>query len=228
MSESTVTNDLPAQNDNKAMWVLYAIGQGMPQDEAEQYTKAQLIDLYTAEGDGDSDGENGENGDGSGNGEQPATPAARTRSKAPDTSGITQDAIESGFVSIGGGLAAAGAPVRERKPEQKLMDAVAEKAYREWVTAGRPSQWEKLPVVTYFLDDEELPKYRYLIRRACAIVEPDNGATGVTVRFGNEFTLSEKMATRLDPENVNGLLDHIGKNVLMWAAVDKRRQTGEN
>jgi hypothetical protein len=216
MSDQTNTTELPAQNASKSEWTAYAVSTGMSQDEAENYTKAQLIDLFTEQG--EQSDENDENG-------EQTTPQTRTRSKAPDTSGITEAAIQSGFVSVGGGLAAAGAPVRERKPEQKLMDAVAAKAYGEWVAAGKPSQWEKLPVVTYFLDDEELPKYRYLIRRACAIVEPDNGATGVTVRFGNEFTLSEKMATKLDPENVNGLLDNIGKNVLMWAAVDKRQVT---
>jgi hypothetical protein len=218
MSEQTTTTDLPAQSDNKAAWVAYALGQGMSQEDAENYTKAQLIDVYTEQGN-DEDENGTEDGEG---GEQPAQTATRQRTKAPDTSGITEDAIQSGFVTVGGGLAAAGAPVRERKPEQKLMDAVAAKAYAEWVEAGKPSQWEKLPVVTYFLDDEELPKYRYLIRRACAIVEPENGASGVTVRFGNEFTLSEKMAYKLDPENQNGLIDNIGKNVLMWAAVDKR------
>lgn len=215
MSEQTITTELPAQNANKDAWIAYAVAAGMPQEEAESYTKAQLIDLYTEQGNGDEEGSEGQ--------EEGTT--RKPRSKAPDTSDITAEDIESGFVSVGGGLAAAGAPVRERKPEQKLMDAVAARAYREWVEAGRPSQWEKLPVVTYFLDDEELPKYRYLIRRACAIVEPENGASGVTVRFGNEFTLSEKMAMKLDPANDNGLLDHIGKNVLMWAAVDKRQVT---
>lgn len=221
MSEQT-NPQLPAQSDNKATWVDYAVESGMDRDEAEAYTKAQLIDLYTEEG-GDEEGE--ENGQEEGNESPSGEKSRKPRSKAPDTSGITEEEIQSGFVSIGGGLAAAGAPVRERKPEQKLMDAVAVSAYRKWIEADRPSQWEKLPVVTYFLDDEELPKYRYLIRRACAIVEPENGASGVTVRFGNEFTLSEKMANRLDPANENGLLDQIGKNVLMWAAVDKRQVT---
>lgn len=220
MSENTTTTELPAQNANKDAWIAYAVSTGMPLEEAEQYTKAQLIDLFTEEGDGDGDGENGD-----GEGSQEETKERKPRSKAPDTSDITKEAIEAGFVTMGGGLAAAGAPVRERKPEQVLMDGVATKAYHEWVAAGRPSQWEKLPVVTYFLSDEDLPKYRYLIRRACAIVEPENGATGVTVRFGNEFTLSERMAMKLDPANENGLQDHIGDNVLMWAAVDKRRQS---
>jgi hypothetical protein len=223
MSENTSTSTLPANSASKAEWVDFAAEQGLDRDEAEQYTKAQLIDLYTAEGDSEENGTEGEQ-DGE-SGQQEGEKERKPRTKAPDTSGITAEDIESGFLSVGGGLASAGAPVRERKPEQKLMDAVAARAYQQWIAADRPSQWEKLPVVTYFLNDEELPKYRYLIRRACAIVEPDNGATGVTVRFGNEFTLSEKMANQLDPANQNGLLDQIGKNVLMWAAVDKRQVT---
>jgi hypothetical protein len=203
MSDQTITTDAPAKPNtsaNKAAWVDYAIARGMDAEAAREAKKADLMALFAEE----------------------ATDEEKSRAKAPDTSGITAADIEAGFVSVGGSLAAAGAPVRERKPEQKLMDAVAEKAYQEWLDADRPSQWDKLPVVTYYLTDEQLTAYRYLIKRACQHVEPAEGSRGVTVRYGNVFTLSEKMANRLDPNNDHGLQDKIGLNVLMWAAVDRR------
>jgi len=204
MSDQTITTEAPAKPNasaNKAAWIEYAIARGMDAEAAREAKKADLMALFAEE---DNDEEK------------------TARAKAPDTSGITADDIGAGFVSVGGSLTAAGAPVRERKPEQKLMDAVAEKAYQEWLDADRPSQWDKLPVVTYYLTDEQLTPYKYLIKRACQHVEPAEGSRGVTVRYGNVFTLSEKMANKLDPDNVHGLQDKIGLNVLMWAAVDRR------
>lgn len=148
------------------------------------------------------------------NGEATAT---KTRSKAPDVSTVTLDAIN-GATLAPQELVVAAAPMRERNDQQKAMDAVAVKAYEAWIKAGRPSIWAKVPVVTYFLEEADVPKYKYLIRRACAIVEPAEGSPGVRVRFGNEFTLSEQMANR--PE-INRP-DDAGKIVLAWAAVDKR------
>lgn len=156
---------------------------------------------------------------GQSNGETPASEKAEgvkaTRSKAPDTSKVTLDAI--GRASLAApDLITASAPTRERSVEQKAMDAVAEKAYAAWLKADKPTVWGKMPVITYFLTDEEVAPYRYLIRRACSIVEPAEGSPGVRVRFGNEFTLSETMAEKI------GRPDDAGKTVLSWAAVDKR------
>jgi hypothetical protein len=156
---------------------------------------------------------------GQGNTETPAADGAETptatRAKAPDTSGIELDAINAAALAPAD-LIEASAPTRERKPEQKAMDEVAAKAYAAWLKAQRPTVWGKMPVVTYFLTEEEVPGYRYLIRRACSIVEPAEGSPGVRVRFGNEFTLSEEMAAKI------GRPDDAGKTVLAWAAVDKR------
>jgi hypothetical protein len=146
-----------------------------------------------------------------------AKPDRAPRAKAPDTSTVSLDAINAAVLAAPD-LVAATAPTRERSEQQKSMDAVAVKAYDAWIKAGRPSQWKDVPVVTYFLADEDVPKYRYLIRRACDIVEPSGGSIGVRVRFGNEFTLSEAMANR--PE-INRPED-AGKTVLAWAAIDKR------
>lgn len=140
---------------------------------------------------------------------------SKPRAKTPDTSKITPDAIN-GATLAAPDLVSAAQPMRERSPEQKVMDGVAVKAYAEWVKADRPSAWGKVPVVTYFVTAEEAPAYRYLIRRACAIVPPDGNSIGVRVRFGNEFTLSEQMAEKI------GRPDDAGKTVLAWAAVDKR------
>lgn len=139
----------------------------------------------------------------------------KARAKTPDTSKITPDAINAAVLAAED-LVTAAQPMRERSAEQKVMDGVAVKAYAEWVKAGRPSAWGKVPVVTYFVTAEEAPAYRYLIKRACAIVPPDGNSIGVRVRFGNEFTLSEQMAQKINRP------DDAGKTVLAWAAVDKR------
>jgi hypothetical protein len=39
----------PAQADNKAAWVDWAVSQGVDRDDAEAYTKADLIELYGSE-----------------------------------------------------------------------------------------------------------------------------------------------------------------------------------
>jgi hypothetical protein len=151
----------------------------------------------------------------------PGTDAEKApRAKAPDTSKITADEINAAVLATPD-LVSAAAPVRERSAEQKLMDTVATKAYAEWIKAKKPSVWQKMPVVTYVLDAEKVPAYRYLIRRACAIVEPADGSTGVRVRFGNEFTMSEAMATK------HGHPEYAGKTVLAWAAIDKREAADE-
>jgi hypothetical protein len=149
----------------------------------------------------------------------------KTRSKTPDTSDVSLDAIKAAVIAdptdpdLGDAseFFAAGQPQRARKPEQEAMDEVAAAAYQKWVKAGRPSQWAKMPVVTFYLTDEDLPKYRHLIRRACLFVDPESPDTGVRVHFGNEFTLSEKMAAKIGRE------EDTGKNVLMWAAIAKRK-----
>jgi hypothetical protein len=171
------------------------------------------------------------------NGETPETPetpdveatAESTKSgkrkPLPDTSDVSIDAIKGALIAdptdpdLGDAsdFFAAGAPTRARKPEQEAMDEVAAAAYAAWVKADRPSQWGKMPVVTYYLTDEELPKWRHLIRRACLFVEPEAPDTGVRVHFGNEFTLNEKTAARI------GHVDDVGKTVLMWAAIAKRK-----
>ena len=142
------------------------------------------------------------------------------RAKAPDTSKGTAEGINAAVLAIPD-LVAAAAPVRERSTEQKQMDGVAARAYGEWIKAKKPATWQKMPVVTYFLDAGEVAAYRYLIRRACAIVEPADGSTGVRVRFGNEFTLSEAMAAKIKKPEL------AGKTVLAWAAIDKREATDD-
>jgi len=148
--------------------------------------------------------------------------AATPRKRTPDTSTVTLDGINAATLGTAD-LIAASAPMRERNEPQKAMDKVAARAYAAWIKADRPSVWNKIPVITYFLDEDDVPKYKFLIRRACAIVEPEGDAPGVRVRFGNEFTLSEAMAAKMkDEEHPEGRMDLAGKHVLAWAAVDKR------
>lgn len=164
-----------------------------------------------------------------------ATP--RKRTPTPDTSDVSPDAIKAAVIAnpndpdLGDAseFFAAGQPQRARKPEQLAMDEVAQAAYLEWVKAERPTKWAQMPVVTFYLTDGELPKYKLLIRRACRFATPEGEDEAVKEHLGNEFTLNEKMAEKI------GRPDEAGKNVLMWAAVakrkvaadDKRRQTVE-
>lgn len=146
-------------------------------------------------------------------------PVKRERAKRPDTSGIKSDAIR-GAVLAQGGLIAASVPVQERSDEQREMDGVAASAYKEWIKRGRPNpktEWAKCPVVMYFLEPgDEVTAYRYLIRMACNFVKPEADAPGVRVFWGNEFTLSEKMAKEI------GRPDDAGKTVLGWLPVNKQ------
>lgn len=169
--------------------------------------------------------QNGESGVESGNVEatEESTKNAK-RAPTPDTSDVSLDAIKAAVIAdptdpdLGDAAEffAAGQPQRARKPEQMAMDEVATAAYGKWVKAGRPSKWANMPVVTFYLTEEELPKWKHLIRRACLYVEPETPDTGVRVHFGNEFTLSERMAAKI------GRPDDVGKTVLMWAAIAKR------
>lgn len=119
-------------------------------------------------------------------------------------------------------------PVRARNEVQLAMDRIAANAYNDWIAAGRPVLWQKIPVITYFLDADEIDEYKKLIRRACANVEAtpyqnDDGETvtptGVRARLGKEFVLREDMAAKI------GNPDAAGKTVLAWAAIDKRKSS---
>ena len=121
------------------------------------------------------------------------------------------------------GLVEAGKPMRERSDEQKEMDRVAAAAYQRWIDAGRPTLWAKMPVITYFAKDAtEAAAFTYLIKRAVQVVEPTGDSTGVRAHFGNQFTLSEQMAEKINrPEEA-------GKIVIMWAAIDKRKTADDD
>jgi hypothetical protein len=121
------------------------------------------------------------------------------------------------------GFKQATTPTRVRRPKQLAMDTVAKQAYADWIAADRPMVWAKIPVITYFLDPDQVSDFRSLIKHACEIVNPETeGVTGVRARYGTEFVLSEKMATKI------GKPDMAGKTVLTWAAVDKRKVTRGN
>lgn len=204
MSEQTTTVERPANSDSKATWVAYAMTQGHTEPEVANLSKSELVKRF---------------GQPSGDGDQPGGDAeqAKTKTKAPDTSKITADAINAAVLATPE-LRTSSVPVRARKPEQVLMDAVAARAYSAWVEAGKPTQWEKMPVITYFLTDaEEERAYRFLIVNACKVLDSvTDGITGVRARFGNSFTLSEQMAEKI------GKPEEAGKIVLAWTAIDKR------
>jgi hypothetical protein len=163
-------------------------------------------------------------------GEAPDQPTTETP-ETPETPDPEQQAEAEAIAAVEGfalaesdELRTATAPVRNRKAVQKAMDAVARKAYRDWIEAGRPSTWSRLPVITYFLDPEEVSDYRKMIRAAVGILQAESyekdGKTvepsGVRARFGGDFVLDEKMAAKI------GRPEQAGKTVLAWAAIDKR------
>lgn len=167
-------------------------------------------------------------------GEQPTEPTEPTEPAdaekeaaklAAEQAEAEQIASVQGFtVTEPGEFRTATTPIRNRKPVQQAMDAVAAQAYSDWVAAERPSTWSRMPVITYFLDPDEVAKYRTLIRKACLIVTAEpfekDGKTiepsGVRARFGKEFVLQPKQAEKI------GKPDEAGKTVLAWAAIDKR------
>lgn len=89
------------------------------------------------------------------------------------------------------------APQRERSEVQRTMDAVIPKAHAAWIQAGKPSQWGKLPVVTYRVPPEKVDGLKYLVRRAADF-------HGVRARFGS--------AAR----------DASGMEIVAFAVMDKR------
>jgi len=139
-----------------------------------------------------------------------------------------------GSLGEGDSFAKSTTPVRNRKPVQLAMDKVAARAYADWIAAGRPTTWSRMPVITYFVDPAtedgkgSLADYRKWIRAAVQIIPAESyekdGATvepsGVRVRFGKEFPLTEDGATKI------GKPEHAGKTVLTWAAIDKRHVSG--
>lgn len=155
------------------------------------------------------------------------TPTPRRSTKQEDIEKISVDAINSAELAenISALLVRATAPQRVRTDQQLAMDAVALRAYRAWVSKNRPAAWGRLPAVTYFLNPDEVDHWKYLIRRACEIIEPvpfadkdgnEVSAPGVRVRFGTTVTLTPELAEKI------GRPDDEGKTILSWAAVDKR------
>ena len=187
-------------------------------DEMEQEQDEQpggyLGDYNPDEGEQPGDSE--QPGDGEQPGEQ--TPAdARAAEKAAAIADIQ------GVFIVPEDLAKATVPVRKRNDFQLAMDQVAQDAYDRWIEKGRPTVWARMPVVTYFLDPEDVAERRKLIRKTTAAVRPEEGVSGVRIRFGKEaFTLTEEMAARI------GRPDDAGKTVLSWAVQNKRSNTQAN
>jgi hypothetical protein len=164
---------------------------------------------------------------------------ALTEKQAAEVMELRAIAAVEGFAVTDTGtsdLQTATAPVRNRKPVQKAMDKVAAKAYADWVEAGRPTTWQRMPVITYFIDpgtedgQGSVADYRKWIRAAVQIVPAEpyekDGKTiepsGVRARFGGDFVLTEKMAAKI------GKPEQAGKTVLAWAAIDKRNVHDRN
>jgi hypothetical protein len=163
--------------------------------------------------------------------------AALTDKQREQVAELRQVAAVEGFtVAKDKEIKQATTPVRNRKPVQLAMDKVARRAYADWVEAGRPSTWLRMPVITYYISPDvedghgSAADYRKWIRSAVLAVTPEpfekDGQTvepsGVRARFGGDFVLTEKMANKI------GQPDKAGYTVLSWAAIDKRRVAGNS
>lgn len=200
---------------------------------ARTRTEEKPEDVANApQGNGETPGDVNPNPDSSGNGQTPdnadttnqVTETAAPRKKAPDTSGINLEAIDAAALAPAEVVKAA-TPTRARRDEQIRMDVVAQRAYDAWISAGKPTLWQNMPVVTYFLDEgEELEGFRHLIKQSASVVKNDAGESSIArIRWGNEFTVSEGMAARLrNPDGTVGRPEVAGKTVLAWAVINKR------
>lgn len=153
----------------------------------------------------------------------PAAPAADAAPKAENKPEATPAPKElaldfvSAPVTLAASLAQTSQPKRSRSEKQEKMDAVAAKAHKTWTDAGRPSQWGAMvnanTVLTYFVDPELSADLKSLITKAAAF-------HGTRARFGSSFALTPDMVkTHNLPE------DHIGREVVNFAIVDKREYT---
>jgi hypothetical protein len=158
---------------------------------------------------------------------EPGTPELTAEQKAEAAKKAEAeaiDAIKSGFTipDADADFKQATTPVRTRQPKQLAMDAVATAAYADWQKAEKPTTWSRMPVITYFLDPDDVPEWRRMIKKACEFVTPEGDASGVRARFGKDFVLTEKMAKKI------GKPEAAGKTVLAWAAIDKRKVSSAN
>jgi hypothetical protein len=141
----------------------------------------------------------------------------------PDPGAISLDEIAD-FSDVPQSFRETVRPVRARNEGQEAMDAVAVKSYQRWIADGKPTVWNTMPVITYFVAPEQEAGYRKLIRRACEYVptlipgEVSEEASGTRARFGNAVTLTPELAEKI------GKPDKVGKVVLAWVCIDKRKR----
>ena len=61
-------------------------------------------------------------------------------------------------------------PGRERSDEQKAVDAVVKDLAFEYLDAGAPKQFRDMPVVSYTLPTEQAATVRFMINKACNLL----------------------------------------------------------
>ena len=138
----------------------------------------------------------------------------KTRAPRPDVSGLDLTAI-AGATPAAAAVVAAAAPRQERSEQQQAMDKVVVRAHDAWVKAGRPAAWNKMPVVTYYLDPTHVEGFRYLIRRACDFAD-------LAAKFGHPMTVTRELA-----QSAGLPADHVGREVLAFAVKDKRPRSSK-
>jgi hypothetical protein len=134
--------------------------------------------------------------------------------KRPDTSAFSLDSI-TGAVAAPALVRTLAQPKLERKPEQIAMDKVAERAHEAWVKAGCPGAWDKMPVITYYLDPTHVEGFKYLIRRATDF-------HGTRPRFGSPARVTKKLIAEMTAAGTPIPPEYEGREILAWAVLDKR------
>lgn len=61
-------------------------------------------------------------------------------------------------------------PGRERSEEQKAVDAVVKDLAFDYLSAGSPKQFRDMPVVSYTLPTEQAATVRFMVQKACNLL----------------------------------------------------------
>jgi len=100
-----------------------------------------------------------------------------TKAKEYDFSALDMDALTTAL-PVTEKILSATAPGGDRDERQRAIDDMVAANYREWVTAGKPSAWAKMPKVRRDIPLPAVDAFKALVRRACALHQ-------VSVKWGS-------------------------------------------
>ena len=135
-------------------------------------------------------------------GRKPGTKATEYDFSALDMAALTTE------LPVTEKVLSATAPGGERDERQRAIDDLVAKNYREWVDAGKPSAWAKMPKVRRDIPLPAVDAFKALVRRACALhmvsvkwgAAARNGAGAQIVVFAIRDTHTRKPLLPETPE----------------------------